>query len=430
MVDGRVSVASFAGEQYSRVMSEIMIDVQGVGKKFRLGGATSTGRLSDVVGSLWGGGQQKREDVQRDYWALKDISFQVTRGESCSIIGKNGAGKSTLLKILTRITKPTTGRFGLVGHVGSLLEVGTGFHPDLTGRENIMMSGVVLGMSRSQIRDRFDEIVDFAGVDKFLDTQVKRYSSGMQVRLGFAVAAHLEPEILLIDEVLAVGDYQFQKKCMGKINLMTRQGRTILFVSHDLAAVRTVSTRCLLLQGGELIFDGTTESSLKKYQQDSEQSDEVDLRLLPRHPALGADRVVSFTKIRRNSVGPLTTRSALSLSIELEGHSRVGEASVLVLIGLADGTRLATLSSLDSGLMISWEDHQTIKIDVLIEKHWLAPGLYQIGLVCVQQGVTSLDWVGSAMTISVEADLEDVPSLQRATREAMGMRIPSQMSCR
>jgi ABC-type polysaccharide/polyol phosphate transport system ATPase subunit len=200
-----------------------------------------------------------------EFWALRDVSFEVNRGEVVGIIGRNGAGKSTLLKILSRITEPTTGRVELRGRVASLLEVGTGFHPELTGRENIFLNGAILGMTRAEVRRQFDAIVAFADVEQFLDTPVKRYSSGMYVRLAFAVAAHLEPEILLVDEVLAVGDAEFQKKCLGKMGEVARGGRTVLFVSHNLQHIRHYCERVLLLESGRCAFDGPCHSGLTRY---------------------------------------------------------------------------------------------------------------------------------------------------------------------
>ncbi len=211
----------------------------------------------------------REEQLEREeaIWALKDIAFDVQSGEVVGLIGRNGAGKSTLLKILSEITYPTEGRVEIRGRVGSLLEIGTGFHPELTGRENIFLNGAILGMTRAEIRRKFDEIVAFAEVTKFIDTPVKRYSSGMYVRLAFAVAAHLEPEILLVDEVLAVGDAQFQKKCIGKMGDVAKsEGRTILFVSHNMAAIEALCDRCLLLQGGRLAADGTTDRVVLQYQ--------------------------------------------------------------------------------------------------------------------------------------------------------------------
>jgi lipopolysaccharide transport system ATP-binding protein len=204
--------------------------------------------------------------VVEEFWALKNVNFEVKRGEVLGIIGRNGAGKSTLLKILSRITEPTSGRVILRGRVASLLEVGTGFHPELTGRENIHLNGAILGMNRGEIRKKFDEIVDFAGVAKFLDTPVKRYSSGMYVRLAFAVAAHLEPEVLLVDEVLAVGDAEFQKKCLGKIDEVSRQeGRTVLLVSHNMAAIAEMANRALLLDAGAIVIDGSVARVVSSY---------------------------------------------------------------------------------------------------------------------------------------------------------------------
>ncbi len=218
--------------------------------------------LADMVRSPF----RRSERAKRtDFWALKDVSFKVEPGEVVGVIGHNGAGKSTLLKILSRITKPTKGRVHLRGRVGSLLEVGTGFHPELTGRENIYLNGSILGMSRKEINRRFDEIVAFGEVEKFLDTPVKRYSSGMYVRLAFAVAANLEPEILLVDEVLSVGDQEFQKKCLGKMNSVTRSGRTVFFVSHQLAAVEALCSRVLVIERGSLVMDGDPHEGVGFY---------------------------------------------------------------------------------------------------------------------------------------------------------------------
>lgn len=212
----------------------------------------------------------KKFAKKEQFWALKDINFEVKEGEVVGIIGRNGAGKSTLLKILSRITEPTEGEVRLNGRVSSLLEVGTGFHPELTGRENIYLNGAILGMRRREIDEKFDEIVEFSGVEKFLDMPVKRYSSGMQVRLAFSIAAHLEPDILIIDEVLAVGDAEFQKKCLGKMDQVTKEaGRTILFVSHDMGAVQKLCKRTLLIEDGHIVFDGDTNIAINKYLQES-----------------------------------------------------------------------------------------------------------------------------------------------------------------
>lgn len=216
---------------------------------------------------LFRGRQIVQGDELEDFWALRDVSFEVRQGEVLAVIGRNGAGKSTLLKVLSRITEPSCGRAILRGRVASLLEVGTGFHPELNGRENIFLNGAILGMKRAEIKAKFDEIVAFAEVERFLDTPVKRYSSGMYVRLAFAVAAHLDPEILIVDEVLAVGDAEFQKKCLGKIGDVARGGRTVLFVSHNMAAVKSLTTRGILLDHGSLKFSGTSEQVIAHYAQ-------------------------------------------------------------------------------------------------------------------------------------------------------------------
>ena len=253
------------------------IRVENLSKQYRLGSRakesyrtlreTITNTITAPFRNLARSFQQRAHgaDEPDTIWALKDVSFEVQPGEVVGIIGRNGAGKSTLLKILSRITEPTTGRVELRGRVGSLLEVGTGFHPELTGRENIYLNGAILGMTRSEIDRKFDEIVAFAEIEKFLDTPVKRYSSGMYVRLAFAVAAHLEPEILIVDEVLAVGDAEFQKKCLGKMKDVGRDGRTVLFVSHNMAAIQSLCLRGLILENGWIVGDSPAASAVAQY---------------------------------------------------------------------------------------------------------------------------------------------------------------------
>ncbi len=241
----------------------LAIQAEGLGKSYRIGrgprATTLAERLMDVVRHPFG------RAAGDGFWALRDASFEIERGQAVGIIGRNGAGKSTLLKLLSRITTPTTGWAELRGRVGSLIEVGTGFHPELTGRENVFLNGAILGMRRHEVARRFDEIVDFAGIERFIDTPVKRYSSGMYMRLAFAVAAHLDAEILVVDEVLAVGDQEFQKKCLGKMGEVAGAGRTVLFVSHALHAVSTLTTRTLVLESGRIAFDGTTSDGLAFY---------------------------------------------------------------------------------------------------------------------------------------------------------------------
>lgn len=252
------------------IMSDVAIRVEGLGKQYKIGRLQKRNdTLRDAIVGTFKRRDGERSNVERDseefIWALRDVSFEVKRGDVVGIIGRNGAGKSTLLKILSRITEPTTGMVDIYGRVGSLLEVGTGFHPELTGRENIFLNGAILGMRRADIIRKFDEIVAFAEVEKFIDTPVKRYSSGMYVRLAFAVAAHLEPEILVVDEVLAVGDAAFQKKCLGKMSDVAHEGRTVLFVSHNSDAISMLTTTAYLLELGRLFFAGETSRALAAY---------------------------------------------------------------------------------------------------------------------------------------------------------------------
>src|SRR4051812_13058754 len=268
---------------------DVVIRAEGLGKRYELGHAADRERyiaLRDVLARGARGILRRTADMLRgravipgdtveEFWALRDVSFEVRRGEALGIIGRNGAGKSTLLKILSRITEPTAGRVTIKGRVASLLEVGTGFHPELTGRENIFLNGAILGMTRAEIRRKFDEIVAFAEVERFLDTPVKRYSSGMYVRLAFAVAAHLEQEILVVDEVLAVGDAVFQKKCLGKMEDVAKEGRTVLFVSHNMAAIQAFCTAGILLKTGQLALHGDIGVTVHGYLQMALSSSDV-----------------------------------------------------------------------------------------------------------------------------------------------------------
>jgi lipopolysaccharide transport system ATP-binding protein len=286
----------------SRMGDDIVIRVEGLGKKYLIGHEAERERyvaLRDVITRTAKNAWRKVTDTVRtreivagnaveEFWALKDVSFEIRRGEVLGVIGRNGAGKSTLLKILSRITEPSEGRVTINGRVASLLEVGTGFHPELTGRENIYLNGAILGMTRVEIKRKFDEIVAFAEVEKFLDTPVKRYSSGMYVRLAFAVAAHLEPEILVVDEVLAVGDAEFQKKCLGKMGEVARGGRTILFVSHNMPTVRHLCSRAILLAGGgHKTYEGSSEGAIIRYIQSARSGKALEdiQRLIEQFPS-------------------------------------------------------------------------------------------------------------------------------------------------
>lgn len=307
------------------------IRVEKISKRYRLGarsGGYKTLRdtLTDAMmtpfrafnSAASRNGKESLLNSEREtFWALKDVSFEVGKGEVIGVIGRNGAGKSTLLKILSRITEPTEGYADVCGRVGSLLEVGTGFHPELTGRENIYLNGAILGMRRAEIENKFDEIVAFAEVEKFIDTPVKHYSSGMYLRLAFAVAAHLDPEILLVDEVLAVGDAAFQKKCLGKMGDVVRHGRTVLFVSHDMTAISQMASRCLLLDAGQVAFIGETEEAIREYTR-RQTGGETDLALRKDRKGDGMIRMqrVSFINSRGETVSSVGSGEPITIEVQ------------------------------------------------------------------------------------------------------------------
>ena len=334
-------------------MVNTIISVDNVGKKYLIGHksgaryktfreqvAHSISNVFFKTRKLISGDQLVEGDRVEDFWALKNIDFEINEGDRVGIIGRNGAGKSTLLKILSRITEPTTGSISIKGRIASLLEVGTGFHQELTGRENIFLNGAILGMSRSEINKKFDEIVSFSGVEKFLDTPVKRYSSGMYVRLAFAIAAHLEPEILIVDEVLAVGDTEFQEKCIGKMSEVGRSGRTILFVSHQMGLIAQLCNRAILLEKGELKLQGNVEEVISKYNDRSTSQTFYTAKL--------SGKDIFFEKIEIiNRFGELSSHfnHDESIFIRLHVHCKTPGQAVQTTIALLDNLqrRLFTL---------------------------------------------------------------------------------------
>jgi lipopolysaccharide transport system ATP-binding protein len=333
-------------------MSKVVIQVDNLSKQYRLG-MVGTGTLSHDISRWWHLargkedpflkiGNTNKRDIKGDsdyVWALRDINFEVKQGEVLGIIGKNGAGKSTLLKILSRVTSPTTGEFKIKGRIASLLEVGTGFHPELTGRENIFLNGSILGMTKAEISSKFDEIVAFSGVERYIDTPVKRYSSGMYVRLAFAVAAHLEPEILIVDEVLAVGDAEFQKKCLGKMKDVAGQGRTILFVSHNMIAVKNLCNRAILLEEGTEKQLGNTNDVIDSYF--NTQAD-VFTKNWGAKDAPGNEKV-KLTSVQLNSSGllankQLNTESTIDLIFGFEHNIENPNINITLHFCTPDGT--------------------------------------------------------------------------------------------
>ena len=301
-------------------MSGGAITASGIGKRYRLGGADrgpEPGTLREWLARSWLG-RNAPASAPRTLWALRNVSFRVSPGEVVGIIGHNGAGKSTLLKIISLITEPTEGEMEILGRVGSLLEAGAGFHPELTGRENVYLNGSILGMGRAEIARKFDEIVSFAGTEAFLDTPVKYYSSGMYTRLAFAVAAHLEPETLIIDEVLTVGDAAFQKKCLGKMSDVARDGRTVLFVSHNLGAIRSLCSRGLVLSGGEVQFDGAADNAIAHYLSSAAACGEQDGQVSFAPDGLAFDALTLISVRAANEAGETRALYDATESIAIE----------------------------------------------------------------------------------------------------------------
>jgi len=372
-------------------MKKYAIQVEGLGKEYIIGGAEQrhdsfremlTSSLKSPLRKLRKLGGTASEDER--FWALKDLSFNVEQGEVLGIIGRNGAGKSTLLKVLSRITAPTEGRVVTRGRVASLLEVGTGFHPELTGRENIYLNGAILGMARAEIDRQFDEIVAFAEIDKFLDTPVKRYSSGMYIRLAFSVAAHLETDILIVDEVLAVGDQTFQKKCLGKMGDVGRTGKTVLFVSHNMGAVNSLCSRCIVLGGGKLLFDGGTPDAIGQYLNDSDVSDGT-LSVREFQGPLKGEVTFDLLKLNGSGVGqPIFIDPAKDLVFEASGRSeRDFDNFEFQLSVFCNGVQIATVHDAVLGTPLSaGEFRSTFRIPAKS----LRPGEYRFGIGGIRKG--------------------------------------------
>ncbi len=334
-------------------MSDIAISVDGLGKQYHIGRVQTGYRtLRESITEVFVGPFRKAANLARghasaaqsldeSFWALRDVAFEVKRGEVLGVIGRNGAGKSTLLKILSRITDPTEGYARIRGRVSSLLEVGTGFHPELTGRENIVLNGTILGMKQREINAKFDEIVAFSGVERFLDTPIKHYSSGMTVRLAFSVAAHLEPEVLIIDEVLAVGDAEFQSKCLGKMRDVSRCGRTVLFVSHNMAAVESLCTSCIELAQGTVVKDGATQDVLQHYRHATFAKTREGLANAFRSSPYFRGAEVLDENEAPTQIVPLG--SPLHLRIEVSAESRIRSPQLGIGIDNISGERVLTV---------------------------------------------------------------------------------------
>jgi lipopolysaccharide transport system ATP-binding protein len=392
-------------------MSDIAIRIEGLSKQFRIGAPeryrTLRDTLTDVAAApfrwLRNGGPGKTKAEM--FWALDNVSFEVKRGEVIGIIGRNGAGKSTLLKILSRITAPTKGYAEIHGRVGSLLEVGTGFHPELTGRENIFLNGAILGMKKAEILRKFDEMVAFAEVERFLDTAVKHYSSGMYVRLAFAVAAHLDPEILVIDEVLAVGDAEFQKKCLGKMETSARyEGRTVLFVSHNVAAVESLCSSAVLLANGQLVTEGNTQTVVHEYLRSMRRGLVIPVEERKDREGSGLVRFTAITLAdgAGNNLATFQCGSDAALILAVNNTSD-RELKLGVSLGIDNelGQRILLLDSALLGQDVDKVMPGPGVVRVLIPRLELLPGRYHLTLFATVNGII-VDWVRNAGQFDVE----------------------------
>jgi lipopolysaccharide transport system ATP-binding protein len=387
-------------------MSQPVIQVENFGKRYYLAHAKRSSTLRDAITAtarnfgqrLLGSGAV---DAGADeFWALKDVSFEIKQGEVVGIIGRNGAGKSTLLKLLSRITEPTTGRARVRGRIASLLEVGTGFHPELTGRDNIFLNGAILGMSRAEIQRKFDEIVAFAEVERFLDTQVKHYSSGMYVRLAFAVAAHLEPEILILDEVLAVGDADFQRKCLGKMNSVAHQGgRTVLFVSHNLASVQQLCDRAIVLRQGQIACDGDAATGIAAYLAMSNRSTAAATSRM-----LGDELELTVFRLQAAAV---ETFGAASIEMVLRARQACSIFELCVIVVNAAGQRVALADVRTGDGVYALRAGQELSLRVELGRLALIPGTYDLGFF-IRSDRHMRDYPG----------LQTIDILPRATKQA------------
>jgi len=396
-------------------MTDAVIRVEGIGKRYHIGERARQGALlRDVIANAFrpngknGGKRSSREMI----WAVRDVSFEVKQGEVVGLIGRNGAGKSTLLKLLARITRPTVGHAELHGRIASLLEVGTGFHPELTGRENIFLSGAILGMSKAEIVRKFDEIVAFSEVERFIDTPLKHYSSGMGMRLAFAVAAHLEPEILLVDEVLSVGDASFQKKCLGKIEEVSRGGRTILFVSHNMGAVNTLCARCILLDKGQIVIDGATPKVAATYHAQSMETvgRGSDLRAARR---IGTGKAI-FSSMTIQPMDPdgtpleaVYSGCDLEIDLTIEARQNLVDSNVAVIIYDTGGYRLIDVNTSQKGKFLRLNKGETARVCFRIQQLLLRPGTYLMTLWIGRERMEEIDYIDGAATLEVAANVSD-----------------------
>ncbi|MDN3204701.1 ABC transporter ATP-binding protein [Algoriphagus sediminis] len=391
-----------------------VIQVWNLSKRYRLGlrekqSETLVGQISQIIRSPFDNLKRLRDlnrfqsEDESVFWALKEVSFEVKEGEVLGIIGKNGAGKSTLLKILSQITDPTSGKIEIYGRVASLLEVGTGFHPELSGRENIYMNGTILGMTRREIDSKLDEIIDFSGVEKFIDTPVKFYSSGMKVRLGFSVASHLDPEILIIDEVLAVGDYEFQKKCLGKMEDVSKnQGRTVLFVSHNMAAVQNLCSRTLFLEQGKVIANGETNEIVSTYLNRNVNSYLKSQWIAPNFDPEKVFHFLSAAVVLKGKQPCLT----LNINVRFRSFLKHKDAFLAIDVSSWDGVNIfQSIPEPKPSIKFS-RDETSVKIQLTLPP--LVPGIYNVSIWAGTDYSDTLDWQKNILSFEIlESPIKD-----------------------
>jgi lipopolysaccharide transport system ATP-binding protein len=417
-------------------MSELAISVESLSKRYKIGHQSAAREhyrtVREIIGrearnfvrkaaDLLHGQQIIQGDEVEDFWALRDVNFEVERGQVVGIIGPNGAGKSTLLKIIGRITEPTKGRVCLFGRVGSLLEVGTGFHPELTGRENIYLNGAILGMRRAEIRRKFDEIVAFAEVEKFLDTPVKRYSSGMYVRLAFAVAAHLEPEILVVDEVLAVGDAGFQKKCLAKMGDVAGHGRTVLFVSHNTGAIMSLCSSVVWLDHGMIKKRGATRPVVSAYLAQGIASQD---RIIRFNRAYYNDGRMSIESLEWLSPVPLQHGEPVKARITFKTSAPLSDVAFGIGFSALEGKRLLTYETDNaSGLRPSIEEPGRYFVDVEVQALPLGPDIYNVDIGCRSGDFHPLAYIPACVRLEVIVGPHTPGTI---VRKDAGVRLPSE----
>jgi lipopolysaccharide transport system ATP-binding protein len=404
-------------------MNNTVIKVKNIGKKYKLGFThqkkgykTLRDTIVDNIRRILPGNKKlttvnnnsihskafSTQSGSGEFWALKDISFNVQEGEVVGIIGRNGAGKSTLLKILSQITEPTEGEIRIKGRVASLLEVGTGFHGELSGRENVYMNGAILGMTKAEIKSKFDEIVAFAEVEKFIDTPVKRYSSGMQVRLAFSVAAHLEPEILIVDEVLAVGDMEFQRKCIGQMDRVAKKGRTVLFVSHNMGIISKLCQRGILLENGRIKLNDNINSVVKNYLSIPTAAGDVDLLSVKNRSGIGS--ALFARVITRNGEGTIcdtfTIGDTIAIDVTIIHGQWLKSGRMSLQVSSNEGIPIYHLVAYDAGFELNnLRDKETVR--VVLKKQKLYPGDYYVSLWLADRAYTMLDKIENAFKFTV-----------------------------